>query len=87
VKDLGSGITFASQLTRVGTRLYFTNNASDGLGYELWVSNGTTAGTRPLKDINPTDSSFPSDFAGVGQVVFFSADDGTHGRELFKRVP
>jgi len=39
-------------LTAVGSTLYFI--ADDGMtGYELWKSNGTTAGTVLVKDINP----------------------------------
>jgi ELWxxDGT repeat protein len=38
-----------------------------------------------LKDINPgpADSS-PQDFTNVNGVIFFTADDGTNGRELWK---
>ncbi len=87
VKDLGSGVSFAGLLTRVGPRLYFSNNAALGLGNELWVSDGTTAGTKALQEINPTGDSNPAYLTGVGNVLFFAADDGTHGLELFKRVP
>ncbi|MCB9880667.1 MAG: hypothetical protein H6832_13445 [Planctomycetes bacterium] len=37
-----------------------------------------------LADLNPSGSSNPSDFVGVGSdKTFFVADNGTHGRELF----
>jgi len=53
-------------------------------GKELWVSDGTAAGTTLLKNINPGgNSSFPSDFTVFDNKLFFSADDGTHGRELW----
>jgi ELWxxDGT repeat protein len=35
-------------------------------------------------DINPTGSSNPQNIVGVGNLVYFSADDGTHGRELWR---
>ena len=60
-------------------------------GNELWVSDGTTAGTRILKDINPgtasasvygsPDGSFPV----IGNTtMYLAADDGVHGSELWK---
>lgn len=37
-----------------------------------------------VKDINPTTSSSPNEFAALGYDLYFSADDGTNGRELWK---
>ena len=37
-----------------------------------------------LIDLNPDDASLPSEFVQVGDIAFFAADDGTHGRELWK---
>lgn len=38
-----------------------------------------------LKDINSTtSSSSPNGFTQVGNIAFFTADDGVHGRELWK---
>ncbi|MFL5342489.1 MAG: ELWxxDGT repeat protein, partial [Gemmataceae bacterium] len=67
--------------------------ADDGVhGRELWVSDGTAAGTHMVEDINPgpaplvpttTDNMmmyFPS-LATSGGKVYFAADDGTHGVE------
>jgi ELWxxDGT repeat protein len=49
----------------MGIRLVF--GANDGsTGRELWVTDGTTAGTTLLKDINPgPGSSSPRDFAAL----------------------
>src|SRR4051794_27657748 len=38
-----------------------------------------------LTDINPTPgSSNPDNFVQVGAITYFVADDGTHGRELWR---
>ncbi|MCB0335194.1 MAG: hypothetical protein KDD62_02780 [Bdellovibrionales bacterium] len=54
-------------------------------GSELWVSDGTVAGTKMLKDINPgTNSSSITSFQEVAGLVYFKADDGVHGDELWR---
>src|SRR5262249_5020792 len=58
---------------------------SDGTtGNELWVTDGTPAGTTPLKDINPNGYADPKDLVAQGSYVYFTADDGTTGRELWR---
>jgi ELWxxDGT repeat protein len=68
--------------------LYFT--ADDGAnGNELWRTNGTEAGTFMIANINPgADSSDPENLvsAAIAQqesAIFFRADDGQHGKELW----
>ena len=71
--------------TGVNTNTLFFSASQDSIGTELYISNGTTAGTTFLKDINPgTNSSYPQSFTTLGSVTFFKADDGTHGTELWK---
>jgi ELWxxDGT repeat protein len=54
-------------------------------GSELWRSDGTSAGTYLVKDLNPgRPDSVPSNFAAFGGFVYFTADDGVHGRELWR---
>jgi len=57
------------------------------VGYELWYSDGTHNGTKLVADIHPNDgsekNSDPSDFIVEGGVLYFIANDGVHGRELW----
>jgi trimeric autotransporter adhesin len=72
-----------ADLIAVGNRLFFT--AEDGVhGRELWVSDGTAAGTRMVRDIGP--GSAGANFYGLtpfGNRLAFTASDGSHGRELW----
>jgi ELWxxDGT repeat protein len=81
--------SYPSNLTEVDGKLFFT--ANDGItGDELWVSDGTAEGTQLLKDINPSSnpgSNFnplsPSNLTEFEGKLFFTADDGAIGRELW----
>jgi ELWxxDGT repeat protein len=69
-----------------GRRRHSLLSAEDGAdGYELWKSDGTEAGTLPVKDIRPgSSSSSPYRLTNVAGTLFFSADDGATGDELWK---
>ncbi|MBN1420215.1 MAG: PKD domain-containing protein [Planctomycetes bacterium] len=70
-------------LTAVGGRMFFTANDGEH-GVELWVSDGTDAGTVLVKDIRAGgDGPSPDSLTAVGDRVFFTADDGVHGEELW----
>ncbi len=78
-------------LVNVNGTLFF--GANDGVhGYELWKSDGTAAGTVLVKDINPGSNFFTKlpndtifyDLVDVDGTLFCSANDGTHGYELWK---
>lgn len=57
---------------------------SDGAGFELWVSDGTEAGTKLVKDINPGRAgSFPREFFAAGPRVYFLAWSEGFGEELW----
>ena len=64
--------------------------ADDGVhGKELWKTDGTASGTSMVKDINSgAPTSYPSTskytMAVIGSTLYFSADDGSNGVELWK---
>ncbi|MCC6456223.1 MAG: hyalin [Caldilineaceae bacterium] len=89
VKDIQPGAVGSAldKLTASNGLLFFAaNDATHGL--ELWKSNGTESGTILVKDIFlPNvygDSSAPSNLTDVGGMLFFNANDGSRGRELWK---
>ncbi|MBO9703331.1 MAG: IPT/TIG domain-containing protein [Sporocytophaga sp.] len=68
--------------------LFFAGN--DGAhGFELWKSDGTTSGTTMVQDIFPAGITLgshanPVDFCIHNNELYFRADDGVHGLELWK---
>lgn len=88
VKDIAAGTTGGlsggSGFTIMGTNAFFVGYTAAN-NYELWKTDGTTAGTVMVKDINPgTGNSNPSNFTIVGATLYFLADNGTNGKELWK---
>ncbi|MHB8624009.1 MAG: ELWxxDGT repeat protein [Sulfuricaulis sp.] len=55
-------------------------------GAEPWKTDGTTAGTVMVKDVNPAAGvgSSPSGFTVLNEALYFSANDGVSGVELWK---
>ncbi|HZZ42828.1 MAG TPA: ELWxxDGT repeat protein [Tepidisphaeraceae bacterium] len=89
VKDIYPGTTGSApeRFSSVGTLLLFT--ANDGVhGEELWSSNGMAAGTTLVKDIYPGSStafnSYDSDYAVMDGYLYFGADNGSIGRQLWR---
>jgi ELWxxDGT repeat protein len=86
-------------MSPLGAAVIFS--ADDGVhGREPWITDGTAAGTRLLKDIRPGPEGsdpitggeiefnpVPADarrrFTQVGDALYFVADDGLHGREIW----
>jgi ELWxxDGT repeat protein len=70
--------------------VYFAASAPDSRSWaeadvELWRTNGTDAGTWRVVDLTPgTKSSFPKALKAFNGALYFFANDGTHGEELFR---
>jgi ELWxxDGT repeat protein len=86
----GSGTLSGANATAVSINCVRTLvfRANDGAtGAELWKSDGTDAGTVPVKDINDsgTNGSYPSELTVSNGTLYFRVDDGTGtGAELWK---
>ena len=88
VADFGSSTlnAFPNQLTACGDKLFFTAYTPNE-GWELWVTDGTLAGSHLVKDINPGPAhgtDFGNSLTAMGNTLFFMARDAEHGRELWK---
>jgi ELWxxDGT repeat protein len=84
--NLNLGVTINStpkNFAKLGSKFVFSA-FTDANGTELWISDGTVAGTKMLKDIKPgIGSSFPIRLTPLGNNVVFVADDGTNGSECW----
>jgi len=66
------------EIKAVGPRIFFNANE------DLWVSDGTPSGTHMTKKIKPAAVAFPQELTVWSNELYFTADDGTHGRELWR---
>lgn len=87
------GSSSPGRAVRIGSQLLFA--ADDGLtGRELWATDGTAPGTRPVLDIDPRvdtthgetwpHGSGPEFLVRLGDAVLFAAGEETAGRELWR---
>jgi ELWxxDGT repeat protein len=79
----------ATNLTVVGNNAFFVGTDNSNNAQRLWKTDGTIAGTVVVKNIAPagqtlTGASSPSILANVNGTLFFTANDGTSGLELWK---
>ncbi len=76
---LGPAASFVPfrSVAEAGGILYFATQT------ELWRSDGTPAGTGPVAEFPPAFDLNVRELTAVGNIVFFSADDG-NGRSLWK---
>lgn len=81
--------SYPSNFTVFNNKLIFAANG-DSIGRELYISDGTTEGTKLLKNINTQhtivnsesdNASSPNQLTAFRQGLIFSANDGIHGEE------
>src|SRR5215203_3283888 len=99
VEDTETGSSEPDNVLRKRNVIFFSAKTVR-YGEELWKSDGTESGTKLVKDINPDSPpgarcdqsecgipkgwSHPDTVTVMGKQVFFAADDGKHGVELWK---
>jgi ELWxxDGT repeat protein len=88
IKDISPGTrsSYISDVVKLSNKLYFS--ADDEInGDELWVSDGTESGTQLVKNIQPNSEnvygSRPDDLTVINDKLFFTANDGVNGKELW----
>lgn len=75
--------------TKAGNKLFY-KGFKPGLGYEIFCTDGTAAGTHMVKDIAPGNSSCvgsnnDSDlYMEYNGIFYFKANDQVHGNELWR---
>jgi ELWxxDGT repeat protein len=87
--NISSSRAFAhpGNFTRVANNKIIFTASTDALGDELYVTDGTPAGTLLLKNINPGQRDFLTfsdgftKFHSDGQKAYFFANDSIHGAE------
>ena len=85
VRDINPGAAGSDiyDMRHFGDRVVF--NADDGLGgRELWVSDGTEEGTRPLTAREVPVGNEPYLWYEADGYFYFSADDGVNGQEVWR---
>ena len=86
VRDIGPGpeSARAANLTVVGERVFFLSQTS-AAGVELWVSDGTEAGTHMVKDLTPgPESSTINRLTCAGELLYFELRKGHADSQLWR---
>jgi ELWxxDGT repeat protein len=81
----GTPASLPTQKIAFKNKVIFGANGGSGVGTELWITDGSAAGTRLLKDINAgSSSSYPNYFIEYKGDVYFSATSYATGTELWR---
>jgi ELWxxDGT repeat protein len=86
VDHIDDPYTYSREQVVAGSLLFYCGKVNSE--EELWVTDGTAAGTRQVADLNPgpwpDNSSSPLEMLAVGNRIYFTANDGEHGFELWR---
>ncbi|NOK38759.1 HYR domain-containing protein, partial [Corallococcus exercitus] len=78
------GVGYQAPVFVIGESVLFSSAGMGETEFDLWKSDGTEAGTVPVKDIFPgIHSSRPGNFVRVNDTIFFVAE-GPEGMELWR---
>jgi ELWxxDGT repeat protein len=83
--DTGAGWRATVNVVPVGDRWYFP--AGQGAARELWQTQGTRRTTRVALDVNPRGNGAVRSVVAADGVVWFVADDGIRGSQVWRYVP
>ena len=88
IGDIRTGVEGSEpeQLTPVGdNKIYFSAEVDSETGRELYFSRGSAVNTNIVMDIWPgeNNSSNPQNLISHGENIFFTADNGQNGTELW----
>ena len=87
VKDINNNFfdSAPEELTAAGDGLFWFRAYTGNGDWELWRSDGSAAGTVRAADLRPgAEGSYPQALTPWNGALLFVADDGVHGRELWK---
>ena len=84
--QVGSGTPRRTSRSRLLWRAALGSSVAIALAIPSAPAVAVVESTAPylVKDINPTGASNPRDFIDVDGTLYFTANDGIHGRELWK---
>jgi ELWxxDGT repeat protein len=74
--------SFGGKLYYEAAPIYYTDNVRTADAFQLYSSDGTSGGTKPVGNITTRNTNMET--AVIGNELFLHADDGIHGTELWK---
>ncbi len=86
ITSLAGRMSYPARAFEYHDWLFFPFETTDE-GLELWATDGTAEGTFLTGDLRPGPSGSNIDsFAGLGDSLYFTYDDGFHGRQIWRLV-
>ncbi len=76
--------SYPQELTALGGKLLFAARPPSGDDYQLWISDGSEAGTVPIASTTSTGPVDPRTLTRFGDAVYFSAFDASDHPSLWR---